>query len=247
MVTHGCIDGYSRLVIYLQCTSNNRASTVYEIFLRAIGKYSLPSRVRSDQGLENVSVAAHMLEKRGSERRSMLTGSSTHNQRIERLWKDMHSCVTILHYKLFYFMEEQGLLSPLDELQLWALHYVYLPRINRALTEFCHTWNNHSVRTANHKTPLQLYTAGCLLLNNSNLDALDFGDPVDDDYGVDMNDTHLGTDDQNSVVVPENRIKFSDEDVQALKSAINPLSPSDNYAIDIYEHTLQYISTLERQ
>ena len=95
------IDGYSRLVLYLKCMPNNRSSTVYELFLNAIQLYNLPSRVRSDQGSENMMVARHMIEKRGGERRSMLTGSSTHNQRIERLWKDMHGCVTVLFYKIF--------------------------------------------------------------------------------------------------------------------------------------------------
>ena len=90
------------MVLYLKCTSNNKANTLYEIFLIAVQNFRLPSRVRSDQGLKNMLVARHMIEKRGSEQRSMLTGSSTHNQRIERLWRDMHSCVTLLYYRLFY-------------------------------------------------------------------------------------------------------------------------------------------------
>ena len=73
----------------------------------------------------------------------MLTGSSTHNQRIERLWRDMHSCVTLLYYRLFYYLEEMDLLDPLNNVHLWALHYVYLRRINRSLDEFVLSWNNH--------------------------------------------------------------------------------------------------------
>ena len=30
LVTHGAIDGYSRLIIYLKCAGNIKASTVYE-------------------------------------------------------------------------------------------------------------------------------------------------------------------------------------------------------------------------
>ena len=83
-----------------------------EIFLIAVQNFRLQSRVRSDQGLENMLVARHMIEKRGSELRSMLTGSSTHNQRIERLWRDMHSCVTLLYYRLFYYLEQMFVGSP---------------------------------------------------------------------------------------------------------------------------------------
>ena len=94
IVTHGCIDGYSRLITFLRCSGNNQASTVYQLFIFVVEKYHLPSRIRTDQGGENVLVAQHMLEKRGPERNSVIVGASVHNQRIERLWRDMHRCVT---------------------------------------------------------------------------------------------------------------------------------------------------------
>ena len=90
LVTHAGIDGFTRLIVYLQCSSNNSAQTVYRAFMSAIHQYGLPSRVRSDQGTENTAVARHMLEIRGTERGSMIVGSSVHNQRIERIRKDMH-------------------------------------------------------------------------------------------------------------------------------------------------------------
>ena len=243
MVTHGAIDGYSRLVLYLKCSLNNRATTVFELFLKAVQDFNVPSRVRSDQGLENIIVARYMIERRGSDRRSMLTGSSTHNQRIERLWRDMHSCVTLLFYKLFYYLEQQDLLNPLNDLNLWALHYIFLPRINRCLVEFIHSWNNHPIRTACHKTPQQLFTAGSLVLQTSNVDAFDYAEAVDSNYGLDPDITVIPNE---AVVVPENPIKFSESDIQALKIAIDPLGVSDNHGIDIYEQTLQLISTFNQ-
>ncbi len=121
-VTHAGIDGYSRLIVYLRCSTNNRANTVYSLFLEAVYQYHLPSRVRSDQGRENIRVAQHMLELRGAGRRSIITGASVHNQRIERLWRDLHQGVTLLYYRLFYYLEEYGMLDPLNEQQLYALH-----------------------------------------------------------------------------------------------------------------------------
>ena len=43
-----------------------------------------------------------MLHHRGVDRNSMITGASIHNQRIERLWRDVHQSVAILYYCLFY-------------------------------------------------------------------------------------------------------------------------------------------------
>lgn len=243
LVTHGGIDGYSRLIVYLKCSSNNRASTVYDLFLDAVQKYGLPSRVRSDQGRENIMVARHMLENRGLDRGSMITGSSVHNQRIERLWRDLFRCVVKLYYRLFYFLEDQGLLNPVEQKHIFALHYVFLPRINKALTEFCVGWNNHGVRTAGSKTPNQLYTEGALRLRHSGLVALDFFDTTDENYGVEEGGLSVDSDDdEEGVEVPRCGFTLLDVHFRQLCHIVDPLQSSENYGIDLFQQTVGFIT-----
>ena len=87
LVIHGGIDGYSRLITFLRVSGNNRAETVLSAFLKAVDEFGQPSRVRTDKGGENVLVA-HYLQ-RGMNRGNIITGRSTHNQRIERFWRDL--------------------------------------------------------------------------------------------------------------------------------------------------------------
>ena len=51
---HAGIDGFSRTIIYLKCSNNNRAETVFSAFTEAIDTYGLPSKLRSDLGGENM-------------------------------------------------------------------------------------------------------------------------------------------------------------------------------------------------
>ncbi len=76
---------YSRIVLHIHVTGNNRACTVLEYFLQSVEKYGLPSKVRSDMGGENAHVAQYMLQHEHRGPHSMITGRSVHNQRIERL------------------------------------------------------------------------------------------------------------------------------------------------------------------
>ena len=127
---HGGIDGFSRLIVYLKCSVNNKGSTVYENFTNAISEYGLPSRVRSDYGMENYMVACHMLRYHGLNHGSAIPGSSTHNQRMERLWCDLHQSVTKMYYQLFYFLEHHGLLDPLNEVHLGIFPHLPSPMYN---------------------------------------------------------------------------------------------------------------------
>ena len=52
----GGIDGFSRFIVYLACSDNNRSGMVVELFQNAVREYGLPDRVRSDKGRENIKV-----------------------------------------------------------------------------------------------------------------------------------------------------------------------------------------------
>ena len=95
------IDCFRRLVTFLI----NTPRTVLECFLSGVNKYGLPSRVRSDKCLENVSKADFMLSERGEG--GMITGACTHNQRIERLWRGVFELVLSYFYNLFYHMADE--------------------------------------------------------------------------------------------------------------------------------------------
>ena len=96
LVIHGCIDGYSCLVIYLHCYNNSKAETVKAKFLRSVSTFFWPRRVRSDHGMENIQVAREIFKKIGTRSKPFLTGLSVHKQRIERLRKtcDTMFCIT---------------------------------------------------------------------------------------------------------------------------------------------------------
>ena len=72
MVVHGGIDGYSRMIVYLSCSTNNQALTVYSQFRKATEEYEIPSLVWSDKG----GVCQFMVSYRGCGRGSHIAGSS---------------------------------------------------------------------------------------------------------------------------------------------------------------------------
>jgi len=84
-VVHGCCDGKSRKIMFLECSANNLSETVLKLFKRAISENAglWPSRIRVDYGV--VLICDEMVDHCGEDRRIFSAGSSTSNQHIERL------------------------------------------------------------------------------------------------------------------------------------------------------------------
>ena len=224
----------------MKASSNNRASTVLKCFEEAVYSYGLPSRIRSDRGGENMKVAKYMIERRGLDRGSVLVGKSVHNQRIERLWRDVFTSVTQLYHCLFYYMEQSSLLDHLNDTHLFALQYIYLPRINRALEQFRSGWNSHPLSSCHCKTPLQIYTKGMSLLNHNGIPLLDYTN-VGDDYGIE-NELELQLEDDTDDTVHVDPLNFDCSNIEELYLLVNPLQDSHDYGIDLYLQTLDFIN-----
>lgn len=86
---------------------------------------------------------------------------------------------------IFTLLEMSALLDPVNEVHLYALHYVYQPRINRSIDEFILQWNNHGLSSQRWQTPMQLMFEGLynsLVQGDSNyLVSISEGYGIDDD------------------------------------------------------------------
>ncbi len=185
--------------------------------------FKVPSRLRTDKGGENVGLCGDTW--RRLEEKEDLHTFSVHNCRIERLWRDVRSNVLATFSTIFLSLENTGVLDPENETDLFCLHYILIPRINKSLRGFQQAWNSHCLSTECNWSPLQLFTACSLVAHCSMMKSVQIHNCT---YGIDDEEASE-EDDSQGVNVPTTYNPLSDDELQSVQAAIETLQESSCY------------------
>ena len=166
---HGCIDGFSRRIIWLEIVrSNNNPHVVGKLYLDCIKEQkSCPAVLRTDKGTKNgiMSAAQCFLRRNHTDTdrgvRAHRYGSSHSNQRIEAWWAMLRRSWASWWINFFKDLVSTGVLDTSSELHLECLWFCFGKIMKKALNDVKESWNNHYVRRSRHYTahgiPHQLF------------------------------------------------------------------------------------------
>ena len=109
MCIHGCVDGFSRHIMWLKvyCT-NNDPKVIAGFYLNTVQELGgVPYKIRGDRGTENGTI--EILQRVLKTDNSFIYGRSTANQRIESWWGVLRKHCTQYWIDLFGRIRDDGL------------------------------------------------------------------------------------------------------------------------------------------
>ena len=150
---HGCIDGWSRKILWLKVSkSNNHPDIIANFFLDTVTELGGgPLKVRTDCGTENGVMAAMQCTIRNCVDAHKY-GTSPANQRIEGWWSFLRRNRSGWWMDFFKNLIEQEIFSPGNELQQECLWACFAQLIQNDLNLVKNNWNTHSIRKSRYDT-----------------------------------------------------------------------------------------------
>jgi hypothetical protein len=166
---HGCIDGFSRRILWLKvCRTNNDPAVTASFYLEYVRLVNgCPILLRTDCGTENGTMAAMQCYFRSGAHDEFAGinahkyGSSHSNQRIENWWSYLRRNRSSWWINFFKDQVEQGNINTSDELQMECLWFCFSDLLQHDFDEVKNHWNTHYVRRSRFDTvagrPDELY------------------------------------------------------------------------------------------
>lgn len=148
---HGCIDGFSRKVLWLRVTrSNNSPDLIAHMFLDTVKMVEgCPLELVTDLGTEN-GIAAAIQTFFHDNPDSHRYVPSPRNQRIESWWSYLNKNRSSWWRGFFSELESQGLIDLSDDLSKECLWYCFAQVIQEDLDKTVEHWNTHYIRRSRH-------------------------------------------------------------------------------------------------
>ena len=141
---NGCVDGYSRYVVWLEAsTTNSDPKVIANYFIGAVKERAgCPKRMRGDLGTENVYIEDMQTFLRRDHRdefaggRSYISGRSTQNQRIEWFWGLLRKELGQFYMDMFEYLSKDGTdLFCGDMLDKNLIQFCFMRKIQVSLVE----------------------------------------------------------------------------------------------------------------
>ncbi|XP_024117477.2 uncharacterized protein LOC112139011 [Oryzias melastigma] len=149
----GCIDGYSRRIMWLKCgKSNNDPTIIAQMYMQCAAELGvIPMRLRTDCGTENGLMAAlhcSLRSEHGDEfagTKSHMYGTSTANHGIESWWSYFRKQRSQFWMDLFGDLRERHLFNG-SYLHICLVRFCFLDVLQKELDEYKQFWNTHTIR-----------------------------------------------------------------------------------------------------
>ena len=151
---HGCIDGFSRYLVWLEVAStNNDPKVTAHYFLKTVKSLKcVPTVIRSDKGSEKTIIESLQIglrtyhEDHFSGKKSFIKGKSVHNQRIEYYWGQLRKHSANFFINFFKSMIQQNIFNGSDLQKEKCLQYAFGPLIQKEIDLSRTLWNEHRIR-----------------------------------------------------------------------------------------------------
>lgn len=155
---HGCIDGYSRKILWLSVDASNKNPKVVAYnFIDYLRKTKrLPRVIRTGAGTENelihkIQVALRFFHGDSmAGHKSISVGRSNSNQRIKMLWGFLMHHMTQCWRTFFSKMVDDGEFNNADPVHLACARFCFFPLVQNHLQTFIEMWNSHRIRSHHH-------------------------------------------------------------------------------------------------
>ena len=139
-------------------------------------------------------------------------------------------------------MEQTGVLDVENPIHMFTLQYVYLARINNALSEWIVSFNDHPIQTEHNWSPNQMWLNRMIHPCNPLVNDINDVESEDMTFYREDPEAPIPTEESNNNVevfpaqLPSNN---TDELMAYLSAAVDPLQESSSFGVDIGDFTNQ--------
>ena len=221
------LDMFSRMMVFMIASNvgDTQQENIENSFCASVKMYQWPDLLSTDERDEKMLVWKAMIEEKGDLSVEM-SSKLERVQWITIIKNDLNNTILTPLVDTFTQLEIEGSLNVENDTDLFCLHFVYLPRINKLLKDFSCCYNACCIPHGNGATPSQIFYAHNEQISENTKDLLP---------SLINKENFLEVSLSNIAPIPA-------EKFQELNEHVNPLDDSSDNGKEIYYRTGTFVT-----